>query len=48
MKILRKMKEKVMDKDFEKLINEAKKLAKKTRLSEYGFMGHCRLCFINK
>ena len=29
-----------MDKDFEKLINEAKKLAFKRKLSEYASCGH--------
>ena len=37
-----------MDKDFEKLLNEAKKLAKKRILSEYAYCGHVACALLTK
>lgn len=37
-----------MDKDFEKLINEAKKLAVKRKLSEYASCGHVSCALLTK
>ena len=37
-----------MDKDFEKLINEAKKLANKRILSEYAYCGHVACALLTK
>ena len=37
-----------MDKDFEKLLNEAKKLANKRILSEYAYCGHVACALLTK